>query len=106
MNIGLDLKPPKIEGDTKEDKCPWCGTLKVRGRVFQGEVVSSKAKDTAIVKWDYYVYVYKYERYERRKTRISVHNPKCMAAKKGDKVTIAECRPLSKTKKFVIVEKV
>jgi small subunit ribosomal protein S17 len=34
------------------------------------------------------------------------HNPPCIAAVTGDKVTIAECRPLSKEVNFVVVEKV
>jgi ribosomal protein S17 len=50
-------------------------------------------------------YVPKYERYERRKSRIVVHNPECIRAREGDVVVVAECRPLSKTKSFVVVAK-
>ena len=46
----------------------------------------------------------KFERYEKRRTRIKVHNPECINAKEGDIVKISECRPLSKTKNFVIIE--
>lgn len=102
-DVGLDAKQPK-EICTSE-KCPWHGTLKVRGRVFKGNVVSSKAADTAIVQWNRYRFVHKYERYERRKTRIAAHNPPCIAAKTGDVVRIGECRPLSKSKSFVVFEK-
>ena len=38
-------------------------------------------------------------------SRITAHNPPCLDAQRGDKVKIAECRPLSKTKNFVVVEK-
>lgn len=100
-SIGLDVKPPA--GSCQDSKCPWHGHLKVRGRVFSGTVRSSKTANTAIVEWDYYHYVHKYERYERRKTRVVAYNPDCIAAKSGDRVTIAECRPLSKTKKFAVV---
>lgn len=103
-NIGLDAKAPKDV--CNNSKCPWHGSLKIRGRIFRGEVVSSKSVDTAVVQWNYYNYVQKYERYERRKTRISVHNPACIAAAVGDIVKIGECRPLSKSKSFVIFEKV
>ena len=41
----------------------------------------------------------------RMNSRITAHNPPCIDAKTGDKVKIAECRPLSKTKNFVVVEK-
>ena len=67
-------------------------------RIFRGEVVSNRAQKTAIVKWHYYNYVPKYERYERRNTKVAAYNPECLSASIGDTVTIAECRPLSKTK--------
>ncbi len=103
-NIGIDAKQPKE--DCGSDKCPWHGHTKVRGRIFSGTVVSAKASNTAIVQWDYYKLIPKYERYERRKTRVAAHNPKCISAKVGDVVRIGECRPLSKSKSFVIFERV
>lgn len=102
-NIGLDVNAPSEE--CSSDTCPWHGHIKVRGRVFRGVVVSSKASRTAVVEWNYYTYVPKYERYQRKHTRIAVHNPECISAKTGDSVVIAECRPISKTKRFVVVEK-
>ena len=101
-DIGLDARTPSRSCES--DKRPWHGTLKIRGRVFKGTVVSSRGMDTAVVKWNYYTYIPKYERYERRKTRISAHNPKCIAAAVADIVRIGECRPVSKTKKFVVFE--
>ncbi len=100
-NIGLDIKAPLSQ--CQDVKCPWHGNLSIRGRVFEGVVKSSKAKNTAVVEWGYNLYSQKYERFERRKTSISAHNPLCIKAKEGDKVTIAECRPVSKTKSFVVV---
>ena len=101
--IGLDIKPPKAE--CNDDKCPWHGKLSVRGKVFLGRVRSSKSKNTVIVDWGYHKYIKKYERYERRRSRVSAHNPDCIRAREGDRVTIAECRPISKTKSFVVVSK-
>lgn len=100
-DIGLGLTQPKEECD--DPKCVWHGKLSVRGRVFRGKVKSAKAHNTAIVEWGYDRLVRKYQRYERRKSRVTAHNPPCMKAKEGDPVVIAECRPLSKTKNFVIV---
>jgi small subunit ribosomal protein S17 len=100
-NIGLGLPQPK-EACTDE-KCPWHGKLSVRGRVFEGIVKSAKAKNTLIIERDYHRFVKKYERFEKRKSRLVAHNPPCMKAKEGDHVIIAECRPLSKTKTFVVV---
>lgn len=103
-NIGLEAKPPSAS--CADPKCPWHGKLPVRGRQFIGKVVSDKAKKTAVVEWEYPFYLYKYERYERRRTKVHAYNPECISAKKGDMVKIAECRPLSKTKSFVIIEKI
>lgn len=102
--IGIDVKPP--EKDCKDEKCPFHGKLPVRGNVITGKVVSSRAQKTVVVQRDYQQLLPKYERYERRHSRISAYNPECVGAKEGDVVKIAECRPLSKTKSFVVVEKV
>jgi small subunit ribosomal protein S17 len=101
-NIGIDAKPP--EKICNDKNCPWHGRLSLRGKILEGIVVSAKSTKTAIVRRDYLHYLPKYERYERRHSRIPAHNPPCINAKEGDKVRIAECRPLSKTKHFVIVE--
>lgn len=101
-NIGIKVKQP--EKDCQDSLCPFHGSLSVRGKTLEGKVVSSKASRTAIVERDYLNYIPKYERYERRHSRIAAHNPECLSAKEGDKVKIAECRKLSKTKAFVIVE--
>ena len=101
-DIGIDAKPPSKT--CSDPKCCWHGNLPVRGKVLEGIVVSAKAQKTAIVERHYLHYVPKYERYERRHSRIVAYNPECINAKEGDLVKIAECRPLSKTKAFVVVE--
>jgi len=101
-NIGIEATPPKEV--CADEKCPWHGQLSLRGRVFEGEVVSSMAEKSVVVRWDYTRYIPKYERFERRHTKVSAYNPKCINAKKGDFVKISETRPLSKTKSFCIIE--
>jgi small subunit ribosomal protein S17 len=103
-DIGLEAQPPK--GVCNSIKCPWHGSLKIHGRIFKGNVVESKALDSVVVEWNFYHFIKKYERYERRKTRITAHNPGCISATVGDIVRIGECRPVSKSKKFVVFEKV
>jgi small subunit ribosomal protein S17 len=102
-SIGIDVKPPKTKCD--DELCPFHGTLPVRGRVLEGVVVSGKMVDTVVVRKEYLYYVKKYMRYERRGKHLHAHNPPCISAKEGDTVRIAECRPLSKTVSFVVVEK-
>lgn len=103
-DIGLDIKPPKSV--CEDSKCPWHGNLKIRGQTFIGFVVSTKPEKTAIVEWNYNYFNKKYERFERRKSRVVAHNPKCLSVKEGEKVIIGECRPLSKTKKFCVLGRV
>ena len=102
-NIGIPVKPPKTE--CEDPKCPFHGNLPVRTKVLEGKVVSAKMKYTVVVQRDYLHYIPKYMRYERRRSRIPAHNPPCINAKEGDRVRIAECRPISKTVSFVVIEK-
>jgi len=101
--MSLTFKKPKKTCNDRN--CPFHGDLSVRGRVLEGSVVSAKMDKTVIVKRDYLHYVPKFIRYERRHSRIASHNPPCIDAKEGDRVIIAECRPVSKTVAFVVVEK-
>ena len=99
----ISLKKPK---KTCEDPdCPFHGQLSVRGRTFEGVIASAKMNKTVIVRNDYIHYVPKFKRYEQRRSHIPAHNPPCLNAKLGDRVKIAECRPISKTVSFVVVEK-
>jgi len=100
-DLGLGLEEPREK--CEDPKCAWHGKVPIRGRVFRGDVKSSKAHSTVIVEWGYNRFIPKYQRYEKCKSRVTAHNPPCMRAKEGDKVMIAECRPLSKTKGFVVV---
>jgi small subunit ribosomal protein S17 len=102
-NIGITGKP-EIVPTGKDNKDPFYGLVKVRGREFTGIVISDKMMKTATIEWPRRKFNRKYERFEMRRTRVKAHNPESMNAKTGDTVRIAETRPLSKTKTFVIVE--
>jgi len=101
--MALTFKKPKKACNDRH--CPFHGSLPIRGRILEGVVVSAKMDKTVIVRHDYLHYVPKFMRYERRHSRIPSHNPPCIDAKEGDRVIIAECRPVSKTVSFVVVEK-
>ena len=103
-NIGLDVEPPK--GTCTDKYCPFHGELPVRGAVLNGTVVSTKMQGTVAIEKEYLKYVPKYERYEKRTSRYLAHSPPCIEAKTGDKVSIMECRPLSKRVSYVVVEKI
>jgi len=101
--MSLTFKKPKKTCNDRN--CPFHGDLPIRGRVLDGVVVNAKMDKTVIVKRDYLHYVPKFMRYERRRSRIPSHNSPCIDTKEGDRVIIAECRPISKTVSFVVVEK-
>jgi small subunit ribosomal protein S17 len=103
-NIGIETAKPGKTPKTFDSKDPFYGSTKVRGRIFTGTVVSSKMQKTVTVEWPRRKYNPKYERFEMRRTRVKAHNPESIDARDGDIVRIAETRPLSKTKNFVVIE--
>lgn len=100
---GLDVPPPDKE--CSDPKCPFHGHLKVRGQMLEGTVISEKMHRTVTVQRDYQRLIPKFERLEKRRSKIKAHSPSCLAVKMGDRVLIGECRPLGKTVSFVVVAK-
>jgi small subunit ribosomal protein S17 len=66
-------------------------------RTIVGVVSSDKGNKSITVVVDFQTKHPKYGKYLRRRTTIHAHDEK-NEAKQGDKVELAECRPLSKTK--------
>lgn len=77
--------------------------LRVRGQVLEGVIVSTRPQKTAIVKVEYVKKNTKYERMEKRRSRIPAHVPEGMKVEVGQKVRIGETRRISKTKSFVVL---
>ncbi|MHA1916774.1 MAG: 30S ribosomal protein S17 [Candidatus Ranarchaeia archaeon] len=102
-NIGLNINPP--EETCNDSDCPFHGSLKVRGRVFDGEVVNTKMQKSITIRRDYLHKIKKYDRYQKRRQNYLVHLPSCIHVKEGDRVKVAECRPLGKSISFVVVQK-
>ncbi len=99
---GLDVPMPRKK--CQDERCPFHGNLKVRGRLLNGRAVSTAGKGFVVVEMQYLHMIRKYNRGERRRSRVSAHLPPCIDAKDGDQVTVGECRPLSKTISFVVVQ--
>ena len=72
-------------------------------RTLTGRVVSDKMEKSAVVMVERRVRHPLYGKYIRRSTKVHVHdeNNDC---KQGDTVTIRECRPVSRTKNWTLVE--
>jgi small subunit ribosomal protein S17 len=72
-------------------------------RTIEGRVVSNKMAKTVTVLLERQVPHPLYGKIVRRSTKVHAHdeNGEC---KEGDVVRIAECRPLSKTKNWRVIE--
>ena len=70
-------------------------------RALQGVVVSSKMDKSAVVSAERRVKHPLYGKFMKRSTKFHIHDPEnsCQA---GDVVLIKECRPISKTKSWVL----
>lgn len=82
-------------------------TLNPRGRSFQGEIIK-KLSDRIVIEFERLLYLRKYERYEKRKTKIHAKLPLDLTdqVNVGDWVEIKECKPLSKSINFILIKKI
>lgn len=82
-----------MEKDTKKIK-----------RSLRGMVISDKMKKTVVVKVERVKMHPKYQKRYAVSKNYKAHDEKG-ECKAGDKVTIAECRPISKDKKWRVIKK-
>ncbi|WP_345841766.1 30S ribosomal protein S17 [Shewanella algae] len=72
-------------------------------RTLQGKVISDKMDKSITVAVERQVKHPIYGKYIKRTTKIHAHDEQ-NRCKEGDFVSIRECRPLSKTKSWTLVE--
>ncbi|OHA56804.1 MAG: 30S ribosomal protein S17 [Candidatus Vogelbacteria bacterium GWA1_51_14] len=77
-------------------------TDKPTRRTLSGTVVSAKMQKTVVVAVDRYTKHPKYGKFLLRSKKYKAHEP-TGEVKEGDKVTIEECRPMSKDVSFKVV---
>ena len=102
------MKETKIVGTECSDKdCHVHGNLKARGRTFEGKVIK-KFNKRVVIGFERMIYVKKYERYKKSKTKIHARLPVCIEKEinVGDMIKVQECRPLSKIIHFVVIGKI
>lgn len=78
-------------------------TNKDNKRILKGEVVSNKMDKTAVVAVTRFVKHPKYQKYFKITKKYKAHN-EGNVAQVGDKVSIKEGRPISKDKRFTIIQ--
>jgi len=77
--------------------------VKPKGKVLSGVVTSDKMKDTVVVSVSSYEKHPKYGKFIKSQKKFKAHDAG-NTCKIGDKVTIRETRPLSKTKFFMVIK--
>ena len=97
----------KITAECRDKFCPIHGSMSVRGRSFRGKVIKKFPK-RAVIEFERTVYIKKYERYARRKTKLHARLPECMfnEINLGDYIEIMECRPISRIIHFIVTKKI
>jgi small subunit ribosomal protein S17 len=88
----------------KDVRCPFHGKVRIRGRIFKGTVRKIVGR-RAVIEFERLIYIKKYERYMKKKTRLHAHIPECIKIEVNDSVQARECRPLSKIIHFIIIKK-
>ena len=78
-----------------------------RGRTFEG-TVTKKFPKRIVLEFERTVYVQKYERFYKKKTRLHARLPDSLVNEIniGDYIQIMECRPLSKIINFIVIKKI
>ena len=74
-----------------------------RVRTLQGKVVSDKMDKTITVVVERFVKHPIYGKFIKRSTKLHAHDENNVC-NKGDVVTVRECRPLSKSKSWMLVD--
>ena len=105
-NIGIPGVVAPVGKECNDSSCPFHGDTRIRGKITQGVVVSKKSRNSIIIRMDYVQFVKKYQRYERRNSRLSCHLPECLRNEVdiGDTVRVGESRKISKTKAFIVLD--
>ena len=106
------MENKKIENSNEKIEChdrvcPVHGQISLRGRNFRGKVIRKFPKRVCI-EFERTIYIKKYERYAKRKTKLHARLPDCMARdiNIGDYIEIKECRPISKIIHFIVTNKI
>ncbi|WP_338521820.1 30S ribosomal protein S17 [Candidatus Legionella polyplacis] len=72
-------------------------------KIMVGKIISNKMKKTVVVIVNRVLKHHKYGKILRRTTKLYVHDPNCVS-KIGDLVKIVESKPLSKKKRWLLLE--
>jgi len=97
------MEEKKVVGIANNSNCK----ISTRGRVFEGVVVK-KFPNRIMIQFEKTIYVTKYERYAKSRTKIHARLPIELEKEinLGDLIQVQECRPLSKIIHFMVIRKI
>ena len=100
----------KTKKQEKEMQKKVAGAVKkitTRGRTFEG-IVTKKFQKRVVIEFERMIYIRKYERYAKSKTKIHARLPEEIENEIniGDLILVQECRPLSKMIHFIVLKKI
>ncbi len=93
-----------MKQECNDKHCPIHSGFKIHGRILTGKVIKLNSAKTLQIEMPRLAYLPKYERYEKKRIRLHIHHPPCIKINLGDTVKVMECRPISKTKNFVVIK--
>jgi len=73
-------------------------------KIFSGKIISTKMKDTVVVLVERFTKHPKYGKFLKRQKKFKAHDAG-NKHKEGEVVEIFETKPISKDKRFMVVEK-
>lgn len=76
----------------------------VAGKILSGKIISAKMKDTVVVQVERYTKHPKYGKFLKRQKKFKAHDAG-NKHKEGEVVEIIETKPISKDKRFKVLEK-
>ena len=77
---------------------------KNNGKILKGKIVSAKMKDTVVISIDSFKKHPKYGKFIKKQNKIMAHD-EGNKHKEGEVVEIIETRPISKNKRFRVLER-
>jgi len=97
----------KQKTECNDEFCPMHGHISLRGRIFRGKVIKKFPRRVAI-EFEKTLFIKKYERYAKKKTKLHARLPHCLenSIDIGDYIEIKECRPISKIIHFIVTQKI
>lgn len=110
MQLAINMTS-KIKAKEKQKEAPEIAdaqqrstAIVTRGRIFEG-FVTKKFPTRVVVEFERTVYVPKYQRFYKKKTRLHARLLETVDVNVGDYIKVRECHPLSKIIHFIVIEK-